>query len=340
MNTRQLSIVSLAAILGISALPSTAPAANPSPDAVRTQANVMVEITFTANQDYRDPFHEVTLDALFETPNGRTLKVPAFWAGGRVWKIRYASPEVGTHRWRSICSVPADRGLHGITGTVTVEPYRGENPLYVHGPLRVAADRRHFEHFDSTPFFWLADTWWMGLCQRLHWPRGYPATGRRPKGQRLQRGADRRRAVSRHAGLRSARGQRSWFSLGKGLRSHPARILRQGRPAAPVPGRPGLRALHCRRLGLSSSLAGCGTHKATLALPDRPLRCFARRVVRGGRRHHAVLRLPAGGRRGRIAETRLERGDPLYARHRPVRPHDHHSSLAVCSRNRHQPGDP
>jgi hypothetical protein len=184
MNTRQLSIVSLAAILGISALPSTAPAANPSPDAVRTQANVMVEITFTANQDYRDPFHEVTLDALFETPNGRTLKVPGFWAGGRIWKIRYASSEVGTYRWRSICSVPADRGLHGITGTVTVEPYRGENPLYVHGPLRVAADRRHFEHFDSTPFFWLADTWWMGLCQRLHWPQDIQqlAADRKAKG--------------------------------------------------------------------------------------------------------------------------------------------------------------
>ena len=150
----------------------------------RTQANVMVEITFTADRDYRDAFHEVTLDALFETPQGRTLKVPAFWAGGRTWKVRYASPAVGTHRWRSVCSVPADRGLHGLTGTVTVEPYRGENPLYLHGPLRVAADRRHFEHLDGTPFFWLADTWWMGLCQRLHWPEEFQqlAADRKAKG--------------------------------------------------------------------------------------------------------------------------------------------------------------
>ena len=29
---------------------------------------------------------------------------------------------------------------------------------------------RHFEHADGTPFFWLADTWWMGLCERLQWP--------------------------------------------------------------------------------------------------------------------------------------------------------------------------
>ncbi len=172
-----------AAILGISLLAGTA-SAGQSPVAARTQANVMVEITFTASQDYRDAFHEVTLDALFETPQGRTLKVPAFWAGGRTWKVRYASPAAGTHRWRSVCSVPADRGLDGLSGTVSVETYHGPNPLYLHGPLRVAADRRHFEHLDGTPFFWLADTWWMGLSRRLHWPEEFQqlAADRKAKG--------------------------------------------------------------------------------------------------------------------------------------------------------------
>ena len=158
------------AILSVVALTGAVARAGESPEAVRTEANVMVEIRFTANHDYRDAFHDVTLDALFETPQGRTLKVPGFWDGGRVWKVRYASPEVGVHRWRSVCSVPADRGLHAVTGTVTVDAYRGENRLYLHGPLQVAADRRHFEHADGTPFFWLGDTWWMALCQRLHWP--------------------------------------------------------------------------------------------------------------------------------------------------------------------------
>ncbi len=149
-----------------------------------TQANVMVEITFTATRDYRDPFRDIALDAVFQTPRGRTLKVPGFWAGGREWKVRYASPEAGTHRWRSACSVTADRGLHDRTGTVSVAPYRGENPLYFHGPLRVAADRRHFEYLDGTPFFWLGDTWWMGLCRRLHWPDEFQrlAADRKAKG--------------------------------------------------------------------------------------------------------------------------------------------------------------
>jgi hypothetical protein len=162
---------------------ATQTSASESPVA-HTLANVMVEIVFTATQDYRDPFHEVTVDALFETPEGCTLRVPAFWGGGRTWKVRYASPVVGTHRWRSECSVTADRGLHKLSGTVVVEPYSGENPLYVHGPLRVAADRRHFEYLDKTPFFWLGDTWWMGLCQRLHWPGEFQqlAADRKAKG--------------------------------------------------------------------------------------------------------------------------------------------------------------
>jgi hypothetical protein len=43
----------------------------------------------------------------------------------------------------------------------------------LHGAPRVNKDRRHFEHEDGTPFFWLADTWWMGLCQRFQWPADF-----------------------------------------------------------------------------------------------------------------------------------------------------------------------
>ncbi len=158
----------------------------PAQDApvVGTQVNRMVEIAFTATRDHEDAFHAVTLDVLFETPQGTTLRVPAFWAGGRVWKVRYASPLLGTHRWRSECSVTTDPGLHAAAGTVVVEPYHGANPLFLHGPLRVAEDRRHFQHLDQTPFFWLGDTWWMGLCQRLHWPDEFQqlAADRKAKG--------------------------------------------------------------------------------------------------------------------------------------------------------------
>lgn len=56
-----------------------------------------------------------------------------------------------------------------------VTPYDGDNVLLRRGALRVSQTRRYLEHADGTPFFWLADTWWMGLCERLRWPNDFGA---------------------------------------------------------------------------------------------------------------------------------------------------------------------
>src|SRR6266853_2593486 len=103
---------------------------------LRTEVNVMIECAFRASQVYSDPFNQVTLDVIFSDPQGRQLRVPAFWAGANVWKVRFASPLVGTHHFHSECSEPQDKGLDGIAGTVEIQPYTGSNPLYVHGPLQ------------------------------------------------------------------------------------------------------------------------------------------------------------------------------------------------------------
>ncbi len=151
---------------------------------LKTPTNVPVELKFTAGREYADPFNEVKLDVVFIEPDGTLRRVPAFWAGGKTWKARYASPTTGSHRWQSECAMADDPGLHGLAGKIEIEPYRGDNPLLVHGPIRVAADKRHFEHADGTPFFWLGDTWWMGLCHRLHWPEDFQklAADRKQKG--------------------------------------------------------------------------------------------------------------------------------------------------------------
>jgi len=144
----------------------------------------MVEFAFTSEKVYKDPFNEVELAAVFSTPDGRALRVPAFWAGDQVWKVRYASAAAGLHTFRTACNDTTNGKLHGATGRVEVVPYDGDNRLYLHGPIRVAADHRHFAHADGTPFFWLGDTWWMGLCQRLHWPAEFQqlAADRKAKG--------------------------------------------------------------------------------------------------------------------------------------------------------------
>ena len=145
------------------------PIVSAAADGSRTEANVPVEITWTAAQTHAEPFLDVALDVVFTDPAGGQKTVPAFWAGGNLWRVRYASPQVGVHRYRTQCSAATDTGLHGIEGHVEITPYTGANRLYQHGPVQVAPDRRHFQHVDGTPFFWLGDTWWKNLCRRMTW---------------------------------------------------------------------------------------------------------------------------------------------------------------------------
>lgn len=136
----------------------------------QTVQNRPLELALSSVRPPAEPSPSVELDAVFTQPDGTRLRVPGFWAGGPQWRVRYASPQIGRHQWRTECSDAGDTGLHGAAGEIEVAPYTGDNPLYLHGPLGVSADRRHFQHADGTPFFWLGDTWWMGLCRRLRFP--------------------------------------------------------------------------------------------------------------------------------------------------------------------------
>ena len=152
---------------------STQPAAEPAGGGpavpLTVPANRVAELALVSGAIYQNPFMEVELDAIVTPPDGKPLRVPAFWAGGNRWCFRYASATPGVHTWRSECSDTSNAALHGIAGKIEVTSATGDNPLYRHGPLRVAKDKRYFEHADGTPFFWLGDTWWKGLCKRLTW---------------------------------------------------------------------------------------------------------------------------------------------------------------------------
>ena len=134
-------------------------ASDASADPIRVEAGRTAEVAFTSARDRTDPFNQTTVDVTFTDPDGRTFRVPAFWAGGGTWKARYSSRKPGSHAFVSSCSDADDPALHGVAGVVEVVPYQGDNPLLVHGPIRVADDRRHFAYEDGTPFFWLGDTW-------------------------------------------------------------------------------------------------------------------------------------------------------------------------------------
>ena len=135
--------------------------------------NQATEWSFVSAKTRRDPFHDIELDVLFQGPEGRTWRVPAFWAGDSEWRVRFAPPLTGSYTYRTICSDEADPDLHDVRGTLEAHPDKGANPLLRHGPLQISANRRYLEHRDGTPFFWLGDIWWLGLTKRLAWPDGF-----------------------------------------------------------------------------------------------------------------------------------------------------------------------
>ena len=52
-------------------------------EANKIQANGVAEVTLQSSKTYENPFVEVELDAVVTQPDGKELRVPMFWAGGR-----------------------------------------------------------------------------------------------------------------------------------------------------------------------------------------------------------------------------------------------------------------
>lgn len=120
------------------------------------------EQALTSARAYANPYAEVTLQVTYRGPGGRTMHTYGFWDGGNTFRLRCAFPVAGKWRWETSCSDAKDTGLHEQHGTVEVVAYRGTNPLYRHGFLKVSDDCRFLAHADGTPFLWMGDTAWAG----------------------------------------------------------------------------------------------------------------------------------------------------------------------------------
>lgn len=126
------------------------------------------ERVFTAAASYTDPFNDVSLDfVLTNTENGAVLTIPGFWDGGDTWRARFALTSEGLWTWLTVCSNPADTGLHGQTGAVLAVPYAGNLDIYIHGFITATPGTRYFTYADKTPFFYLGDTHWGMASEEL-----------------------------------------------------------------------------------------------------------------------------------------------------------------------------
>ncbi|HPP09272.1 MAG TPA: DUF4038 domain-containing protein [bacterium] len=127
--------------------------------------NRLIEFSFRAKEKIKDPFNDIEFSAKFTSPSGKTRIVPGFWDSGNVWRIRYSSDEAGIHTFET-SSVPSIKGLSGEKGECKIIKNKNEkNPLYKYGGLTVSNSK--ITYANGKDFFWLGDTWWMGLCKRL-----------------------------------------------------------------------------------------------------------------------------------------------------------------------------
>ncbi len=140
------------------------------------------ETTFASSREYKNPFVEVEVTVVFHG-GGKEWRIPAFWAGEGRWTVRFAPPVPGEFTCRVESTDSANTDLDGKEQRFSVAPYAGANPLLAHGFVQALPGDRYFAHADGTPFFWLADTWWKGLCGRLTWEGFQELTAdRRAKG--------------------------------------------------------------------------------------------------------------------------------------------------------------
>jgi hypothetical protein len=125
-----------------------------------------------------------------------------------------------------MCSDQANHSLHCLDGLVELKAYAGENQFYRHEPIRVAANIRHFEHADGTPFPWTHGIW---ACANV---RAVTMQSRRT----LTRSAELRAETLTLSLLRRERG-----TFGGTVSGSPSRDPRQVRAGSPLPARSGER---------------------------------------------------------------------------------------------------
>lgn len=126
---------------------------------LETEAWLMNEITFESNKSYQDAFNDVDVELLIYG-GGRLYKIPGFWDGGNVWKVRFVCPFQGEWYFRTVCTDKENTALQGRTGKVICSEYTGELDVYKHGFVTADNGKKYFTYDDGTPFFWLGDTHW------------------------------------------------------------------------------------------------------------------------------------------------------------------------------------
>jgi hypothetical protein len=113
-----------------------------------------VELTLNVDAQYSNPYdvRNISVDAIFTSPDGKDMAIPGFWDGEGSWKIRFTPSQEGL--WTYSMTVRDARG--------NSLPYLGELPVAssdLHGWIQPghlfdpSYTGRYFVHHDGTPFY-------------------------------------------------------------------------------------------------------------------------------------------------------------------------------------------
>jgi hypothetical protein len=112
------------------------------------------EVALSTERRYHVPYVEVEVTGIFISPTGKELRLPGFWDGAQIWKIRFAPTEPGLWRFRTESNEP---------DLVTAGQFNAL-PSTRRGFVRVSKTRPYgFEYGDGTPFLLMGDTIWDGM---------------------------------------------------------------------------------------------------------------------------------------------------------------------------------
>ncbi|MFQ5931187.1 MAG: DUF4038 domain-containing protein [Nitrospiraceae bacterium] len=110
------------------------------------------EAEFNASGRYDNPYRDLDADAEVKRPDGSTWRIPLFWDGSDIWKLR-VSPDI-SGKWSFLVS-SKDRGLNGRTGSFEC---RSSNRRGSIQPM--AGHPRHFQYQNGELLWFMGDTAW------------------------------------------------------------------------------------------------------------------------------------------------------------------------------------
>jgi hypothetical protein len=113
-----------------------------------------MELSLEVDAQYSNPYdvRNVSLDAVFTSPDGKEMAIPGFWDGEGFWRIRFTPSQEGL--WTYSITVRDARGVSlPHLGEITVTPsdlHGWIQPGHLFDP---SYSGRYFVHHDGAPFY-------------------------------------------------------------------------------------------------------------------------------------------------------------------------------------------